>query len=285
MRPAVVVSVLAVACTTIMRTRIDKIVLAMAAVLLSAAPGAAQPADGTTVFARVAFWQIARTNWDAYEADLKKTAQPVLDKLMAEGVIVEYGFGRNTVHSADGFTHVTWYASPTIAGVEKALAAVVAADATQSAADRRRADTDFAGSKHADALVRSRVIRGKTTKLASGYMYLATDQVQPGKGQAYTERYDKVVKPLMESLVSSGAAISYGIDTEFIHTMDPAMRTRWIVFPEADGLDKMLAAGEARNQALSAAEREANATLSREVLVGASHRDELWKLTGYAAKY
>jgi len=268
-----------------MRTRIGSVAVAIAAVLLSAAPAAAQSSDGTVVFARVAFWQIARPNWDAYEADLKKTMQPVLDKLMAEGVVVEYGFGRNTVHAPDGFTHVTWYASPTIAGVEKALAAVVAADATMSPAVRRRADTDFAGTKHADALVRSRVIRGKTTTLTSGYMYIATDQVQPGKGQAYTERFDKVTKPLMESLYSSGAVISYGIDTEFIHTMDPAMRTRWIVVPTADGLDKMLAAGEARNQALSAAEREANAQVSREVLVGGSHRDELWMLTGYAAKY
>jgi len=268
-----------------MRTRIGTVAAAIASVLLSVAPGAAQTPDAATGFSRVAFWQIARPHWDAYEADLKKTAQPVLDKLMAEGVIVEYGFGRNTVHAPDGFTHVTWYVSKTLAGVEKALAAVVAADATMSPAERRRADTDFAGTRHADALVRTRVIRGKAAKLASGYMYLATDQVQPGKGQAYNERFDKIVRPLMESLVTSGAAISYGIDTEFIHTMDPAMRMRWIVFPEADGLDKMLAAGEARTQALSPAEREANAQLSREVLVGASHRDELWMLTGYAAKY
>ncbi len=261
------------------------VVFTLIAILLSAAPGAAQTPDGTMGFTRVAFWQIARPNWDAYEADLKKTTQPVLDKLMAEGVIVEYGFGRNTVHSADGFTHVTWYVSRTLAGVEKALAAVVAADAKMSAAERRIADTDFAGTKHADALVRTRVIRGKTTNLTSGYMYLATDQVQPGKGQAYNERFEKVSRPVMESLITSGAAISYGIDTEFIHTMDPGMRMRWVVFADADGLDKMLAAGEARTQALSAAEREANAQLSREVLVGASHRDELWMLTAYASKY
>ena len=261
------------------------VVVTLIAVLLGAAPAAAQAPDGTMGFSRVALWQIARPNWDAYEADLKKTTQPVLDRLMAEGVIVEYGFGRNTVHAADGFTHVTWYVSKTIAGVEKALAAVVAADAKMSAAERRIADTDFAGTKHADTLVRTRVIRGKTTKLTSGYMYLASDQVQPGKGQAYTERFDKVVKPIMESLFTSGAVISYGIDTEFIHTVDPAMRMRWVVFADADGLDKMLAAGEARTQSLSPAEREANAQVSREVLVGASHRDELWMLTGYAAKY
>jgi hypothetical protein len=268
-----------------MRTRIGTLVVTVAALLWSAAPGAAQPADGTNAFARVAFWQIARPLWDAYEADLKKTQQPVLDKLMAEGVILEYGFGRNTVHAADGYTHVTWYVSPPIAGVEKALAAVVAADAKMSAAERKIADTDFAGTKHADALVRTRVVRGKTTKLTSGYMYIAADQVQPGKGQAYNERYEKVLRPVMESLITSGAAISFGVDTEFIHTMDPGMRMRWVVFPTADGLDKMLAAGEASNQARSQAERDANAQLSREVLVGASHRDELWMLIGYAAKY
>ena len=261
------------------------VVVTLIAILLSASPGAAQTPDGTRGFGRVAFWQIARPNWDAYEADLKKTTQPVLDKLMAEGVITEYGFGRNTVHTCDGFTHVTWYVSKTLAGVEKALAAVVAADAKLSAAERRTADTDFAGTKHADALVRTRVVRGKTTTLTSGYLYLVTEQVQPGKGQAYNEGYEKIIRPNMESLVTSGAAISFGVDTEFIHTMDPAMRVRWVVFPDADGLDKMVAAGEARNQALSPAEREANAQRAREVMVGGSHRDELWMLTAYASKY
>jgi hypothetical protein len=63
------------------------------------------------------------------------------------------------------------------------------------------------------------------------------------------------------------------------------MRVRWVVFPDADGLDKMVAAGEARNQALSPAEREANAQQAREVFVAGSHRDELWMLTAYASKY
>ena len=55
------------------------------------------------------------------------------------------------------------------------------ADQAGCAPKRRRSVTDFAGSKHADSIVRSRVIKGGTKKLSSGYMYVSADVVQPGK--------------------------------------------------------------------------------------------------------
>ena len=254
-----------------------------ATILISSAN--AQAPDGLMVYSRIANWQIARPNWEAYTDDVKKNTLPVLEKLLADGVITEYGLASAAIHTPDGYTHSTWYSGRTIADLEKALAALLAADRKLPAAERRRADTDFAGTKHSDLLVRSRVVRGGTTKLTTGYITVGTDQIQPGKTQAYDERFEKVLRPIVEPLVASGAVISYGIDTEFIHTADPMMRNRWYLVPNADGLDKVAAAVKAFTDKQTPSEREASDKTSQEILVGSAHRDELWEITAYASKY
>lgn len=259
-------------------------VLAIAA-LLAAGTASAQEPDGTMVFARVANWQIARSHWDAYDANVKKTELPVLEKMLADGVITEYGVVRNAVHTPDGFTHGTWYASKTMAGLEQTLAAIIAAASKLPAAEQRRGNTDFAGTKHSDYVVRSRVIKGKTAKLSSGYGYLSTDVILPGKVAAYNERYEKQVRPALDSLFASGAVVSYGIDQEFIHTADPNGRTRWVIFADAAGLDKFMDATLAANRARTPAERQALGQAAREILDGSAHRDELWEIQAYGSKY
>ena len=268
-----------------MRSQLRNALLIMVGVTVLASPGKAQAPDGTMVYSRIANWQIARPNWEAYTEDIKKNTLPVLEKLLADGVITEYGVVSAAVHTAEGYTHSTWYSSRTIAGLEKALAAILAANDKLPAAERRRGDTDFAGTKHEDKLVRSRVVRGRTTKLTSGFMQVAIDQIQPGKMQAYNERFEKTIRPDFEPLFASGVLTTFGIDTEYIHTVDPNIRVRWYLVPTADGLDKMAEAGIAAAQAGSPAERDARAQAGREILVGGAHRDELWQITAYASKY
>ena len=268
-----------------MKSWYRKFVSAAALVLMTALPALAQAPDGTTVYTRVALWQIARPTWDAYAADIQKNTVPVLDKMLADGLITEYGVASSVVHTPDGFTHVTWFSSKTIAGLEKALAGLEAISAKLSPADRRREDTEFAGSKHADSLVSSRIVRGRTAKLTSGYLYLANDVVQPGKVQAYNDRYEKLQRPVMETLFADGTVNSFGVDNEYIHTANPGARVRWYLVGSAEGIDKVNAAGQAANQARTPAERDAAAQAAREILDGAAHRDELWRIAAYASKY
>jgi hypothetical protein len=268
-----------------MRLWLRSAALVIASGMILASPGIAQAPDGTRVYTRIANWQIARPNWEAYTADLKKNTLPVLEKLLADGVITEYGLVSNAVHTPEGYTHSTWYCSRTLAGLEQTLAALLAANEKLPAAERRRGDTEFAGTKHSDMVASSRIVGGRTTKLTSGYLHLAIDQIQPGKGQAYDERYEKLIRPVLELLFKSGAVTSFGIDTEYIHTADPTLRTRWYVVPNGDGLDKVADANRAVVQERSAAEREKVAQASREILAQAGHRDELWQITAYASKY
>ena len=264
---------------------VRKALLITACTTVLLAPAAAQAPGETVVYSRIANWQIARPNWDAYTADLKKNTIPVLEKLLADGVLTEYGVASATIHTPEGYTHTTWYSSKTIAGVEKALAAILEADKKLPPAERRRGDTDFAGSKHADQLVRSRIVSGKTMTLSSGYITVGIDQIQPGKDLAYNDRVEKLLKPIMAPLAASGAVVSYGIDTEFIHTGDAMMRSRWYIVPNADGLDKVAGTVKSYMDGLSPADREAYEKSSQEVLVGSAHRDELYEIIAYASKY
>jgi hypothetical protein len=250
------------------------------------APAAlAQAPAETTVYTRIANWQIARPHWDGYEKDLVKTTVPILDKMLADGVLTEYGVAYNAIHTPEGYSHTTWYSSRTLAGLEKTLAAIVAAESKLPEADQRRGRTDFAGTRHSDALVRSRIIGGRTTRLTSGYLQLAIDTIQPGKGQAFNERYEQLIRPVFAALVADGSVTSFGVDTELVHTNDPAIRSRWVVVPNAEGLDKVDGAMRAANEKRPAQERQALAEAMREIMVSASHRDELWQITSYASKY
>lgn len=264
-----------------MTSQLRRVLIALVGVVALLSPGGAQTPDGTMVYSRIANWQIARQHWDAYTEDLKKNTLPVLDKLLADGVITEYGVASATVHTAEGYTHTTWFSSRTLADLEKGLAALVAADAKLPAAERKRVDTDFAGTKHSDVLARTRVVRGRTTKMTSGYLQVALDQIQPGQGQAFNAYLEKTARPIIEPLFTSGAVTSFGVDTEFIHTNDPNIRVRWVVLPDAAGLDKVADAAMAANRTQSPADRD---ELTK-ILVPGAHRDELWQITAFASKY
>jgi hypothetical protein len=85
--------------------------LIIVGVMVLASPGKAHAPDGTTVYTRIANWQIARPNWEAYTADLEKNTLPVLEKLLADGVIAEYGLVSSAVHTPV-LTHVVlWWSA------------------------------------------------------------------------------------------------------------------------------------------------------------------------------
>ena len=141
--------------------------------------------DQPVVYTRVAQWQIARPNWGAYEKDLKKNTVPVMEKLLADGVIIEFGADRTTVHSPDGYTHSTWFCARSLANLEKALDALVESESKLTPEERRKQDTDFAGTKHADMILRSVAYHNRTVKTEKGYGTVSVQKMQPGKAQDY----------------------------------------------------------------------------------------------------
>ena len=189
-----------------MNTGICRWITALVASVLAVAVASTVTAqDQPVVYTRVAQWQIARTSWGAYEKDLKKTTVPVMEKLLADGVIVEFGADRNTVHSPDGYTHSTWFSARSLASLEKALDTLVASASKLTPEERRKQDTEFVGTKHADLVLRSVQFKNRTVKTEKGYGTVASQKILPGKVQDYLALYDKYTKPVLEQLYADGA--------------------------------------------------------------------------------
>jgi hypothetical protein len=240
--------------------------------------------DQPVVYTRVAQWQIARPNWNAYEKDLKKNLVPVMEKLVADGVILEFGADRTTVHTPDGYSHSTWFAAKSLANLEKALDTLVESESKLTPEERRKQDTDFAGTRHADLILRSVLFQNRTMKMEKGYGTVSIQKLQPGKEQEYQDLWDKYNKPVLEQLYKDGAVTAYGIDTELVHTGDPSLRFFWQLVPDAAALDKVEAAYAAALEKRSPEERR-TITLSFAALRdGAAHRDSHASIIYYSAK-
>lgn len=240
--------------------------------------------DQPVVYTRVAQWQIARPHWSAYEKDLKKNTVPVMEKLLADGVITEFGADRTTVHTPDGYTHSTWFSARSLASLEKALETLIESDNKLTPEERRKQDTDFAGTRHADLLLRSVMYRNRTVKTDKGYGTVSVQKMQPGKAQEYQELFDKYTKPVLEQLYKDGAVTAYGIDAELVHTGDPRLRFFWQILPDAEALDKVEAAFEASRQKRSPEERRAIGQAFAELRDAAAHRDSQASIIQYSAK-
>jgi hypothetical protein len=240
--------------------------------------------DQPVVYTRVAQWQIARPLWGAYEKDLKKNTVPVMEKLLAEGVIIEFGADRTSVHTPDGYTHSSWFSARSLANLEKALDTLIESENKLTPEERRKLDTDFAGTRHADLLLRSVAFRNRTVKTDKGYGTVSVQKMQPGKAQEYQELFDKYNKPILEQLYKDGAVTAYGIDAELVHTSDASLRFFWQVVPDGEALDKVEAAFEAARQKRSPEERRAIGQAFAELRDGAAHRDSQANIIYYSAK-
>jgi hypothetical protein len=240
--------------------------------------------DQPVVYTRVAQWQIARPNWGAYEKDLKKNMVPVMEKLLADGVITEFGADRTTVHSPDGYTHSTWFCARSLSGLEKALDALVESESKLIPEERRKQDTDFAGTKHADMILRSVGYHNRTVKTEKGYGTVSAQKMQPGKAQDYMALYDKYTKPILEQLYKDGALTAYGVDAELVHTGDPAFRFFWQMLPDADALDKVQAAFDAAREKRTPEERRAIGQSFAELTDTSAHRDSQSNVIYYSVK-
>lgn len=244
----------------------------------------ARAQEQPVVYTRIAQWQIARTHWDGYEKDVKKTFVPVMEKLLADGVITEFGADRATLHTPDGYTHSTWFCSTSLANLERALDTLVASGSKLTPEERRKQDTDFSGTRHADLILRSVAYRNRTVKAEKGYGTVSVQKMHPGKAQDYMALYDKYTKPVLEQLYKDGALTAYGIDAELAHTGDPAYRFFWQMLPDADALDKVEAAFTAAREKRTPEERRAIGQAFAEVADTAAHRDSQSSVIVYSVK-
>lgn len=205
----------------------------------------AQEEKPVNTYTRVALWQVPRTKWTDFVDYFAKYDKPVMDQLFKDGVITEWGIDSNTIHTADGYTHSTWFSATSMEKLESVWDAYDAYMKKLGDKESKAADAKFASmvTKHRDYMLKTEGMRAKATALTkNGYWKAAYFRIKSGEWQDFESYYSARVKPVYEALMTQGTIIAYGVTGEAIVTEEPNGVTIWYITPDAAGLDKADAA-------------------------------------------
>src|SRR3984885_3030231 len=190
------------------------------------------------LYTYVADWNIPREKW----ADMEKsyaTSQKMLDKAIADGIIVGYGSDVTLVHQGDGITHDDWWSAMSLAGVLNVL------DQLEKSSDSATSVLASATNPF-DNLYVSRYYNWHPGAVKDGYTYEASYRLKPDAPDDAVETLSKkLIVPLLEKLFADGTLREYEVDTQEIHTEAPGTFTIVYLASTADGLDKVNAALDA----------------------------------------
>jgi len=188
-------------------------------------------------------WLINVTVKPGKYMDLEKSVQkydkPVLDKLVADGVIGSYGFGCQMMgppgQSCMYFiTAADWSA---MGKVEKAFEAYYKAmkpEEAKAAEDAYLAATE--PDKEMSSVVRHVVFQGKAgTK--SSYLMRHVYKFKPGQGSAAVKMFKEYNAPIYQKLLEAGVINGYGLAMPEIHNGAGWTHSSWVVFSDMSQMD------------------------------------------------
>ena len=240
------------------------------AIALSPICLAAQAANQEqSYYTYVSQWQVPRADWAAFEKQ-EKADDALLQKLVSDGTILDWGDEAVRVHTADGYTHADWFTATNRADLLKALEQMYAS-ATNSAF--------VATTKHADLLLHTVAHGGKATSNSTGYLRVTFWQAKPGEGDALEHYLISQVKPVLDKDIDNGTLLMYNIDEEDVHRNAPGGYNLALLFPDGAAIDKffdeLMAAGK-QNPGVG--------QVLDSLTVAKDHRDDLGRVTAYQHK-
>ena len=218
----------------------------------------------------VAQWGIARADWAAFEDNTRKNLIPVLAKLLTQGTLHGWGFARRMVHDESGVTHVLWWSASSVGNLLRAEDELLKVPAV--------AAPPVNITKHFDIIVQTVAGNGKPSS-GVGYFTVGYYHLRPGAFEGFLAVFKKEVAPALDPLVADGTLSAYGLDTEVIHTTDPASVFAVLAGPSPDSVDKARAALEAV-LAKSPSVEGAVAALTHT----SDHRDQLYEIFDHNIK-
>ena len=231
-------------------------------------PAVAQD-QGQSYYTYVSQWAIPRAQWpDIDKQDAASAA--TMQKMVADGTLVDWGNITVRVHQDDGFTHMEWFTATSRAALMKALEGqwTTAVNPAYSSA-----------TKHRDYLMNTIAHGGKTSAVTTGYIRVAAYTAKPGEADSFQDNFMKYFKPMLDANVADGTLLAYNFDAEDIHTIGPGSFFLAMVFPNAEAIDKFYAALAASTKENPEAMQAVN-TLSDPTV----HRDIFGKVTAYQHK-
>ena len=235
---------------------------------LAAAPAIAQ-GEAPDPFTYVAEWSIARDQWQGYSEWSAKNHKPILERLAADGTLLDWGFFETYIHTPDQITHGVWWSSATFAGIEKTRVELLKAPFHPAAA----------AGMHRDWLLRAQMRGVRSGNVSGGFLYVNNQIVKPGQGREWTDLWEKNAKPVLDDLVAKGAVAGYLVQTEDVHTEANNLRMVVTVSTSAAAEDQIEAAFAAANAKRSEAEREMMWQKNRELTDSLAHRDYMARVT------
>jgi len=204
---------------------------------------------------------------DEFMVLAKTVGVPVLDKLMAEGVVQAWGIEVPILRSPGNPTHAVWITVNDWAGVGKvqdgieAQFAKLAADEAKTGkkTTAQRVREVFDASKTRDWLTRD-LVSGYGTKMPPNplpYARYFFTKVKPGKGAEYRKVWEKYNKPVLEKLVADGVVMAWGLGVEEVKTEGGFTHYTWVGVAEMGDWDKVRDAFIADRNRRSAEEQSA----------------------------
>ena len=233
--------------------------------LASSAIPAARAQSAATVYTYVADYGLPRSVWSEFTERYHKTIVPLLDKLIADGTLVEYGASATVIHREGAPTHTIWWCSHTIAGTQKALAELL----------KLAPPPPTPGVTHRDHLLRSVEYNMGPAGARGEYTDLDVEVVKQGKVEQWHMLYEKYSKPVLQKALADGIISGFGVDQEYVHTEKMGTRFMWIVYPSADSIDRLNAAFAAARGGAKEEERRAAISAYSEVYEPGTHMDSL----------
>jgi hypothetical protein len=252
----------AVSCCTLL----GLIAVAALAPAVQAQTPQAKPADPYTY---VAEWTIARDQWQGYSEWAMKNTKPILERLGADGTLLDWGIYETYIHTEGGNTHGIWWTAASFAGIEKTRQELIKAPFHPAAA---------AGA-HRDYLLRARMQGHHSGTVSGGFLYVNMQEVRAGQGTDWLNFWEKNSKPVFDDQVAKGALASYVVHYEDVHTAPNSLRYIVTVSNGPAAEDQIEAAMTAASDKRTEAEREAMGRLMRDMTVPEAHRDYMARIT------
>src|SRR5512137_2266519 len=138
----------------------------------------------------VAEWDAPRDKWPEVAAFAEKNWRPLLERLVADGTLTDFGIYETVVHEADGNTHGLWWSAKSLASIEKARLEAIKIPAAPG----------LAAARHRDYLLRTLLGKGGMASGTGAYLRVATTVIQPGKGAQWLALWQKYNQPLSDQL-------------------------------------------------------------------------------------
>jgi hypothetical protein len=215
----------------------------------------------------------------------KKSHQPVMDKLLADGTVLAWGVDVPLHHRKGFASHTYWWAVPNYAALEKANRLRAEAMQKMSPADRETLLTKIDQATHEDALLRT--ITASFKPVPSGtlpYTRFIMTRVKPGYGSEYLRVWQQNVKPVYERLLADGAIFGYELMEQAENAMEAEWRWSLVSLPDLGAMDKVSAAFAALDQKRAADRLAPIAAVFSDATVPGSRRDWILRAIAYGSR-